>query len=567
MKTNLIKHLIAGVLFFGLHLQLSAATYNITNTSGEIDVEYYNYINNIQDVYIFNTNTFSTISFYLIINSEEDYDYVEIWDVDNSGNETLLYEFSGEYSGIVTTTSPSGRAKVYIRTDHSYCYYDGDYDLTGFYIGYSAVGNYTSTQSSINENNLSIVGKLGVGIRTPQEKLHVDGAIRGNVGNTGALRVKTTQGYIDIGPSTPNYANFRTNQSRFLFDRSLFIENGTLSAYNTSNLSLQTNGTARMTILSANGNVGIGYAIPMEKLHINGSIRGNGSKGALRVKTMQGYIDIGPSITNYANFNTNQSRFLFDRPLFIGNGELSAYDTSNLSLQTNGTTRMTILSASGNVGIGIPTPQEKLHINGPIRGSASSTGAVRVQTTGGYIDIGPQNTYDAHFSTDKGSFVFNQTIYSGTGVFGTLNDKNLVFKTNSNSTRMTILQSNGNVGIGTTSPDYKLDVAGVIRCSEVLVQGIDQIADFVFHPDYSLPSLQQVDKFISSNGHLPGIPSEAEVKEKGLGLVEMQIKLLQKVEELTLYVIEQEKRALEQEKRVLEQERRIKELEAELMNK
>jgi len=68
MKTNLIKHLIAGVLFFGLHLQLSAATYNITNTSGEIDVEYYNYINNIQDVYIFNTNTFSTISFYLIIN-------------------------------------------------------------------------------------------------------------------------------------------------------------------------------------------------------------------------------------------------------------------------------------------------------------------------------------------------------------------------------------------------------------------------------------------------------------------------------------------------------------------
>ena len=197
-------------------MQLSAATYNITNTSGEIDVEYYNYINNIQDVYIFNTNTFSTISFYLIINSEEDYDYVEIWDVDNSGNETLLYEFSGEYSGIVTTTSPSGRAKVYIRTDHSYCYYDGDYDLTGFYIGYSAVGNYTSTQSSINENNLSIVGKLGVGIRTPQEKLHVDGAIRGNVGNTGALRVKTTQGYIDIGPSTPNYANFRTNQSRFL---------------------------------------------------------------------------------------------------------------------------------------------------------------------------------------------------------------------------------------------------------------------------------------------------------------------------------------------------------------
>ena len=559
MKTNLIKHLIAGVLFLGLHLLLSAPTYNLTDTYGNIDAEYSGYVKFNQDTYIINTNTFSTISFNLDICTEEDFDFVQIYNIDNSGNETLLCEISGGYTGSITTTSPSGRAKVYIETDGSCCYDDGDYDLTGFYIGYSAAGDYTSAQSSINENNLSIVGKLGVGIRTPQEKLHIDGAIRGN-GYKGALKVRTTQGYIDIGPSTTNCANLNTDQSRFLFNRPLFIQNGALSAYSTSNLSLQTNGTARMTILYSNGNVGIGIGTPLEKLHVNGAIRGNGSKGALRVKTTQGYIDIGPSITNYANFNTNQSRFLFDRPLFIGNGELSAYDTSNLSLQTNGTTRMTILSASGNVGIGIPTPQEKLPINGPIRGSASSTGALRVQTTGGYIDIGPQNTYDAHFSTDKGSFVFNQTIYSGTGVFGTLNDKNLVFKTNSNSTRMTILQSNGNVGIGTTSPDYKLDVAGVIRCSEVLVQGIDQIADFVFHPDYSLPSLEQVDEFISSNGHLPGIPSEAEVKEKGLGLVEMQIKLLQKVEELTLYVIEQEKR-------VLEQEKRIKELEAELMNK
>lgn len=530
MKTNLIKHLIAGVLFFGLHLQLSAATYNLTDTYGNIDAEYSGYVNFIEDTYIINTNTFSTITFNLDICTEEDFDFVQIYNIDNSGNETLLCEISGGYTGSITTTSPSGRAKVYIETDGSCCYDDGDYDLTGFLIGYSAAGEYTSAQSSINENNLSIVGKLGVGIRTPQEKLHIDGAIRGN-GYKGALKVRTTQGYIDIGPSTTNYADFKTNQSRFLFNKPLFIENGSLSSYNTNNLSFQTNGTSRMTILSSNGNVGIGHPAPEAKLHI--------------LQTSEDYS---------SGFKIVGSTSAISGRIWMGAEKL------HIDNATAGTGTGLTFKGDGNVGLGVADPAVKLHIAGSIRGNRTN-GSLRIESnSGGYIDIGPQNAYDAHIYTNMGSFIFNKAIYSGTGVFGTLNSNNLIFKTNSTSTRMTILQSNGNVGIGTTSPDYKLDVAGVIRCSEVLVQDINQIADFVFKPDYSLPSLQQVDEFILSNGHLPGIPSEAEVKENGMGLVEMQIKLLQKVEELTLYVIEQDKRALEQEKR-------IKELEAELMNK
>jgi hypothetical protein len=75
-------------------------------------------------------------------------------------------------------------------------------------------------------------------------------------------------------------------------------------------------------------------------------------------------------------------------------------------------------------------------------------------------------------------------------------------------------------------------------------------ADFVFKKSYSLPTLESVEQFISDNGHLPGIPSEQEVKENGVSLNDMQVKLLQKVEELTLYVIELKKQNERLEKQI-----------------
>ena len=66
-------------------------------------------------------------------------------------------------------------------------------------------------------------------------------------------------------------------------------------------------------------------------------------------------------------------------------------------------------------------------------------------------------------------------------------------------------------------------------------------SDYVFQKDYSLPSLLEVEEFIGENGHLPGVPSENEVLENGVDLSEMNTILLKKIEELTLYVINQQK--------------------------
>jgi len=116
------------------------------------------------------------------------------------------------------------------------------------------------------------------------------------------------------------------------------------------------------------------------------------------------------------------------------------------------------------------------------------------------------------------------------------------------SANVLIAPSGGNVGIGTTYPQYPLSVNGTVQAKEVLVN--TGWSDYVFGPGYRLAPLSEVADYISANGHLPEIPSAKEVKEKGVSLGEMQSKLLAKIEELTLHMIEAEKENAELRARI-----------------
>lgn len=146
---------------------------------------------------------------------------------------------------------------------------------------------------------------------------------------------------------------------------------------------------------------------------------------------------------------------------------------------------------------------------------------------------------------------------NATHFIGTKNSQPLIFKTN--NTEALRVTSAGQVLIGTqlTPANYKLAVGGALIATKVRVNEVGAWPDYVFDKKYKLPSLYELEKYIQQHQHLPGIPSAAEVDAKGVDLGTNQAALLQKIEELTLYIIEQNKKTDELNAKILAMEKEM----------
>jgi len=172
-------------------------------------------------------------------------------------------------------------------------------------------------------------------------------------------------------------------------------------------------------------------------------------------------------------------------------------------------TRQVTVKPNGQVGIGVDNPSLRLEVNGAIAAwSNDRTRRFGIEHDGTSAKLSSTNT------ADNISFVTGGT------------------------TRLHIKGTNGYVGIGTFSPGYKLDVSGDIRATGSIYYSAGQLPDYVFESGYPLMTIDEVEAYIRKNGHLPGVVSAGEAATRSLNIAEMNNMLLQKIEELTLYIIE-----------------------------
>ncbi|MDW7691791.1 hypothetical protein R9C00_16395 [Flammeovirgaceae bacterium SG7u.111] len=208
---------------------------------------------------------------------------------------------------------------------------------------------------------------------------------------------------------------------------------------------------------------------------------------------------------------------------------------------------------NGNLGIGTETPEYKLDVRGDLYIN-SGNGNNHIYWASHQMTMGTRpNDYAHNYFKLKPGGSSQGLLASVFQMYEAKSETSHELKLELRSTGTSFFNG-GNVGIGTTNPEAMLTVAGEAHARKVKVT-VNAGADFVFAEDYDLPNLNKVAEFVKNNKHLPEIPSEKEMRDNGLDLGEMDIKLLQKVEELTLYLIQQQKdmEALKKENQSLKQ--------------
>ncbi len=334
-------------------------------------------------------------------------------------------------------------------------------------------------------------------------------------------------GNVGIGTTTPVNSLEVVGGRTLLGDGSnsgwLFAgSSGGLTAFHVGSktnvpLAFFTNSSGPRMTITTDGNVGIGTTNPATPLQITTAYY------AFTDTPMQSWTPsiggYGLSLSNYNSTSGIDYRFT----------------------QLNGGASYPVLTfQNGNVGIGTTTPSCKVDITGLLR--VTDPGVGPWPASGSGTEVAYRNGIGFLLAYDRTASAYLPVRIEGASI--SINGA-----------------SGGNVGIGTTTPTEKLAVNGRIRAKEVIVE--TNWSDFVFDPGYRLTPLSEVERQIKSDRHLPGIPSAQDVAEGGVSLGDMQARLLQKIEELTLHLIQQEKQLDEQRTQIERQNQLIRHLEDE----
>lgn len=278
-------------------------------------------------------------------------------------------------------------------------------------------------------------------------------------------------------------------------------------------------------------NVGIGTSNPLHKLHlINGKIYLQDN----RANNSPHIIFDNPSGVNYkeGGIQWHRSGDTMASINYVANPNVANY--IGLSVSSKVVPDL-VVNSNGRTGLGFSNPAAKLHIR-----DSDAADLVVLEALNPTVQ----------FRRNTGGQL---SLYKDVGFVQTSNDNLRIGVNSSNTNGKFIIRTggadrmyvdkDGNFSFGTTdvAVGYRVNIAGKAICEEMMVQLKSSWPDYVFKTNYTLRSLPELEAYIKANGHLPNIPKASQIETQGLQLGDMQKRMMEKIEELTLYIIDLQK--------------------------